>query len=29
MNNSVYNFKIDVYWKLIGILSKIDRFDAS
>jgi Fic family protein len=29
MNNNIYNFKIDFDWKLIGIISKIDRFDAS
>ncbi len=25
----MYNFKIDLDWKLIGIISQIDRFDAS
>lgn len=29
MSNSVYNFKLDIDWKLIGIISQIDRFDAS
>ena len=29
MENNVYNFKIDIDWKLIGIISQIDRFDAS
>ncbi len=29
MENDVYNFKIDLDWKLIGIISQIDRFDAS
>lgn len=29
MSNNVYNFKIDIDWKLIGIISQIDRFDAS
>ncbi len=29
MENTVFNFKIDIDWKLIGIISQIDRFDAS
>lgn len=29
MENNVYNFKIDIDWKLINIVSQIDRFDAS
>lgn len=29
MENDVYIFKIDLDWKLIGIISQIDRFDAS
>jgi Fic family protein len=29
MENNVYNFKINLDWKLIGVLSQIDRFDAS
>lgn len=29
MENDVYNFKFDLDWKLIGIISQIDRFDAS
>jgi Fic family protein len=29
MSNNVYNFNIDIDWKLIGIISQIDRFDAS
>lgn len=29
MENNVYNFKIDLDWKLINIISQIDRFDAS
>lgn len=29
MENSVYNFKIDLDWKLIQLISQIDRFDAS
>lgn len=29
MENIVYNFKIDLDWKLIQLISQIDRFDAS
>ena len=29
MENSVFNFKIDLDWKLIRTISQIDRFDAS
>lgn len=29
MLNDVYNFKLDIDWKLIGVISQIDRFDAS
>ena len=29
MENNVYNFKIDIDWKLINVISLIDRFDAS
>lgn len=29
MENNVYNFKIDIDWILIGLISQIDRFDAS
>ncbi len=29
MENNVYNFKIDINWELIRIISQIDRFDAS
>ena len=29
MENNVYNFKIDTDWKLINLISLIDRFDAS
>jgi Fic family protein len=29
MENNVYNFKINIDWELIGIISQIDRFDAS
>ena len=28
MNNKVYNFKINIDWKLISLISEIDRFDA-
>ena len=29
MENNVYNFKVNIDWKLIGVISQIDRFDAS
>lgn len=29
MENKVHTFKIDINWNLIGLISKIDRFDAS
>ena len=29
MNNNVYNFTLDLNWHLLGIVSKVDRFDAS
>ena len=29
MENNVYNFRIDLDWKLINVISLIDRFDAS
>lgn len=29
MENKLYIFKIDINWDLIGLISKIDRFDAS
>jgi Fic family protein len=29
MNNLVYNFKLDIDWKLINLISEIDRFDAN
>ncbi len=29
MENSVYNFRINLDWKLISIISQLDRFDAS
>lgn len=29
MNNIVYNFKLDIDWKLISLISEIDRFDAN
>lgn len=29
MHNHVYNFKLDVDWELINLISKIDRFDAN
>ncbi len=29
MENSVYTFTIDIDWKLINVISQIDRFDAS
>lgn len=29
MENSVYSFKINIDWKLISLISQIDRFDAS
>lgn len=29
MENSVYNFKLKMDWKLINLISKIDRFDAN
>ena len=29
MSNLVYNFKLDIDWKLINLISKIDRFDAN
>ncbi len=29
MENNVYNFKIDINWELINVVSQIDRFDAS
>jgi len=29
MENNVYHFKININWELIGIISKLDRFDAS
>lgn len=28
MNNEVYNFKLKIDWKLIKLISEIDRFDA-
>ncbi len=28
MNNEVYNFKLKIDWKLINLISEIDRFDA-
>ena len=28
MNNDVYNFKLNIDWKLINLISEIDRFDA-
>ena len=28
MNNEVYNFKLNIDWKLINLISEIDRFDA-
>ena len=29
MNNEVYHFKLDIDWKLIKLISEIDRFDAN
>lgn len=29
MNNDVYNFKLNIDWKLINLISAIDRFDAN
>jgi len=29
MKNKVYNFKLDIDWKLINLISEIDRFDAN
>jgi Fic family protein len=29
MDNEVYNFKLDIDWKLINLISEIDRFDAN
>ena len=29
MNNRVYNFKLKIDWKLINLISEIDRFDAN
>ena len=29
MNNEVYNFKLNIDWKLINLISAIDRFDAN
>jgi hypothetical protein len=29
MENHVYNFKIDIDWNLINVISQIDRFDAT
>lgn len=29
MNNIVYHFKLDIDWKLINLISEIDRFDAN
>jgi Fic family protein len=29
MNNEVYNFKLKIDWKLIKVISEIDRFDAN
>lgn len=29
MGNIVYNFKLNIDWKLINLISKIDRFDAN
>jgi Fic family protein len=29
MNNIVYNFKLNIDWKLINVISEIDRFDAN
>lgn len=29
MNNQVYNFSLNIDWKLIKLISQIDRFDAS
>lgn len=29
MNNKVYNFELNIDWKLINLISEIDRFDAN
>lgn len=29
MDNEVYNFKLNIDWKLINLISEIDRFDAN
>lgn len=29
MDNEVYNFKLNIDWKLINLISQIDRFDAN
>ena len=29
MDNKVYTFNVDLNWQLIGLISQIDRFDAS
>lgn len=29
MKNGIYNFKLDIDWKLISLISEIDRFDAN
>ena len=28
MSNTVYNFILNIHWKLIKLISEIDRFDA-
>lgn len=29
MNNEVYNFKLNIDWKLINLIGEKDRFDAN
>lgn len=29
MNNEVYNFKLNIDWKLINLISEINLFDAN
>ncbi len=29
MGNKVYDFSLNIDWKLIGLISEIDRFDAN
>ncbi len=29
MKSKIYNFEIDLDWKLVNLISQIDRFDAN